>query len=483
MQELQWTLALAPELFVAGTVLVVLPLGAFLPPQRRNWTTWLALVGLALAAIASINLLLQSARPVFDNTYAVDPLAIYLKFLAIVATALVLLATPSAFRGQPHAGEVPAMVLLTCLGIMGLAASQDLALIALFIQLITVGSYVLVGMAKDSRVATEGALKLFLFSAASGAVMIYGMTLLFGLTGTLRLPELAQKLPGAPSITVLAALALVLVGYGYKITLVPFHFWAPDTYQGAPTAIAGFLAVGPKAAGLAVLLRTMVVAFPHELDGWPLQLAIVAAITMTVGNVLALRQSSLKRLLAYSSISQAGYLLVGIAAAPRSTLAVPGMLLYLAIYLFMNLGAFLAVDALERQTQSDRIAAIAGLGRRMPFAAGVLAICLLSLAGFPPFGGFIGKILLFGAVLGANWLWLAVIMAINVAISLFYYARVLEALYLRGSTGHVVQTTSPLLRVALGILAVATVATGVFPQPFVSMALHAAQALGAPPLH
>lgn len=477
MDELQWTIALTPELIVAGSALVLLPLGVFLPHRRAGVAAWLGIAGLVAAALASVHLITTPTRAVFDGTYAVDPLAIYLKLFALLATAIVMLVTPSVFRGQPLAATAPAVLLLTCLGIMGLAASQDLALIALFLQLVTVGSYILVGMAKDSRRATEGALKLFLFAAACNAVMLYGMTLLFGLTGTLRLPELARKLPGAPAVVALAALALVLAGYGYKITLAPFHFWAPDTYQGAPTPIAGYLAVGPKAAGLAVLLRTLVVAFPHSLDGWPVQIAIIAAVTMTVGNVLALRQTSLKRLLAYSSIGQVGYLLVGIAAAPRSSLAIPGLLLYLAVYLFMNLGAFLAVEALERHVGTDAMDGVRGFGRRAPFVSAVFALCLLSLAGFPPLGGFIGKILLFGAALGAGWLWLAIIMAFNVAISLYYYARVLEALYLRDSSGKPLRREAGLMRLALGILALGTLATGLYPQPFVQFATYAAQVL------
>lgn len=484
--DLAWTLRIIPELVLAAWVLLLLPLGIWLSPRRQALATWLALLGLALSAAATIRMLGDPPEAVFGDTYAVDPLALYFKLFALGATALVLLATVNFFAGHTLAGVVPAVLLLTCLGIVGLAASQDLALIALFIQIVTVGSYVLVGMAKESRVAVEGALKLFLFSAAASAVMIYGMTLLFGLTGTLRLPELAQRLPAAPLATAIVGVALVLAGYGYESTLVPFHFWAPDAYQGAPTPIAGFISVGPKAAGLAVLLRTLVVAFPGELGAWPLLLAVLAALTMTVGNILALRQSSLKRLLAYSSIGQVGYLLVGIAAAPRSGLAVPGMLLYLVIYLFMNLGAFLAVDALERVSGSDDMAAVHGLGRRARLASGVLAVCLLSLAGFPPLGGFIGKIFLFGAILEAGWMWLAVVMAANVAISLYYYVRVLEALYLRPAPARVSAASPSWLavwpRVALALLGLGTLATGVYPQPFVTFATYAARVLSAGPL-
>jgi NADH-quinone oxidoreductase subunit N len=471
--------ALVPELTLAGLVLLLLPLGPFLLPHRKYMATWLALAGLVVVAGESLRMLTFATQPIFLDTYAVDQYAVYFKLFAVAATAFVLLATQSHFRGRPHEGEVPALLLLVCLGIMGLAASQDLALIALFIQLVTVGSYILVGIAKESRPAAEAAFKMFLFSATVGAVMIYGMVFLFGLTGTLRLPELASKLPAMPVMTILAAFLLVLAGYGFEVTLVPFHTWVPDTYQGAPTPISGFLSVGPKAAGLAVLLRTLVVAFPRNLGHWAELVAVLAAVTMTVGNIFALRQNSVKRLLAYSSIAQVGYILVGVAAAERSALAVPGMLLYLAIYLFMNLGAFLAVDAVERQMKSDDISQFVGLGRRLPVTAAVLATCLLSLAGFPPFGGFIGKTYLFGAALAAGWTWLAVVMLVNVAISLFYYVRVLEPMYLRPSPEKALQKEPRALRFVLIVLGIGTLVSGVLPQEWVVLVTRASSLLAA----
>jgi len=466
-----------PELILAALVLILLPVGAFLPAARQWPATALALVGLSAAGAVSVWMLTWPARTVFLDTYVIDPFAVYFKLLAIAATGLVLLATVSWFRDVPFGSSVPAVLVLTCLGIIGLAASQDLALIALFIQLVTVGSYILVGVVKADRRATEGALKLFLYSAAAGAVMLYGMSLLFGLTGTLRLPELAARLPAAPLLAVGTGLALLLVGYGFKITLVPFHSWAPDTYEGAPTAIAGYMAVGPKAAGLAVLVRTLVVAFPRDLLGWPEVLAVLAALTMTLGNVFALRQSNAKRLLAYSSIGQAGYLLVGVAAAGRDPLAVPGLLVYLAVYLFMNLGAWLAVDALERGSGSVHIADLAGQGRQSPLAAAVLTLCLLSLAGFPPLGGFVGKTMLLGAALGAHWDWLAIVLVANTALSLYYYVRLIEPLYLRPAQQPAPRAVPGGLRASLLILGAATLVSGVLPDPLVALARYAAHLL------
>lgn len=469
--------AIVPEMTLGILVLLLLPLGAYLPPTRKFLATTIALIGLGAVAVESILMLSFRMQPIFIGTYAVDQFAVYFKLFAVVTSAFVLLATESHFRDQPHEGEVPALLLLTCLGIMALAASQNLALIALFIQLVTVGSYILIGIAKESRLATEAALKMFLFSAAVGAVMIYGMVLLFGLTGTLDLPQLAAKLPATPVITTVAAFGLVLVGYGFEVTLVPFHTWAPDAYQGAPTPIAGFLSVGPKAAGLAVLLRTLYVAFPHNLGHWAELIAVLAAVTMTVGNVFALRQTSVKRLLAYSSIGQVGYLLVGVAAAQRNPFAIPGMLIYLTVYLFMNLGAFLAVDAVERQVGSDDLTKFAGLGRRLPLPAAVLAICVLALAGFPPFGSFVGKVMLFNAALGGGWLWLAVVMLLNIGLSLFYYVRVLVPLYLRPSQEKPLQREPQPLRVALLLLGIGTLFSGVLPQLWVAFATHASSLL------
>ncbi|MFL5656956.1 MAG: NADH-quinone oxidoreductase subunit N [Ktedonobacteraceae bacterium] len=471
--------AIVPELTLAGLILLLLPLGSYLPPARKPIATWMALAGLLVVAIESVRMLFFTTQPIFLDTYAVDQFAVYFKLFAVATTAFVLLATQSHFRGQPHEGAVPALLLLVCLGIMGLAASQDLALIALFLQMVTVGSYILVGLAKENRSATEAALKMFLFSATVGAVMIYGMVMLFGLTGTLRLPELASKLPAMPVVTTIAAFLLVLAGYGFEVTLVPFHTWAPDTYQGAPTPIAGFISVGPKAAGIAVLTRTLLVAFPHNLGHWAELFAVLAAITMTVGNLFALRQTSAKRLLAYSSIGQVGYILVGVAAAERSPLAVPGMLLYLAVYLFMNLGAFLAVDALERQLKSDDIKQFVGLGRRLPVTAAVLAVCLLALAGFPPFGSFVGKTYLFAAAIGAGWTWLAVVMLVNVAVSLFYYVRVLEPMYLRSSLEKPLQKEPMALRLVLMVLGLGTLVSGVLPQDWVVFVIHASSLLAA----
>lgn len=419
--------AIVPELILAGGILLLLPLGSFLPWNRKSINHWLALLFLAAAAIATARMTSWSSIGIFDGTYVVDALATYTKVIGIAATALTLLATESHFRGKPREAEVAPLLLLTCLGVFGLAASADLVLIALFLQITTVGAYLLVGIDKENRRATEGAVKFFLFSAAAGAVMLYGMAILYGLTGSLSLAEIGVKL--SQTRAGLFALALILAGYGYKAAIVPFHAWVPDAYQGAPAPIAGFISVAPKAAAFAVLLRTLTTAFPHAERFWSSGIAVMAAVTMTFGNIAALRQTSAKRLIAYSSIAQAGYLLVGVAASMRDPLATSGLLFYLFVYVFMNIGAFVAIDALERATGSDDIANFAGASRILPLPSAALAVSALALAGFPPFGSFAAKSMLFGAAISAGWVWLAIVMAINTALSLYYYVRLIQPMY------------------------------------------------------
>lgn len=479
-----WLRAIVPELILATAVTLLLPTGLFLPQKYRAISTWLALITLALAFAATLPLLDVTPHAVFDGTYAIDPFAVYFKLIILLATALVLLVTQSHFQGSAHEVNVPPLLLLTTLGMIMLAASQDLALILLFLTITTVGSYALSGIAKQDSLAAEGALKLYLFGAVAAAVMLYGMSLLYGLTGTLNLIELAQRLPSAARPTAVIAFTLVVVGYGFKVTLAPFHVWAPDTYQGAPTPIAAFLSVGPKAAGLAVLFRTLAVAAPGQLGGWPQGIAIAAAGTMTIGNLLALRQNNIKRLLAYSSIAQAGYLLMGIAAYQRDPLAMPALLAYLAVYVLMNLGAFLAVAVIGRAINSDDVHDYAGLARRMPVAALVLAITLLALAGIPPMASYVGKAMLFAAAIGAGYTWLAVIAAINTAISIAYYLRVIEFLYLRRSAQEFevyasFRMPAPAF-IAIGIAAAATLVLGVLPHPLLLFAEKTARLFGAP---
>jgi len=488
-----------PELWLAALALILITLSSLLPQGQKRPVTWFAIGGLLSSLIPAIALLKGPAQLAFDKTYVVDSFAVFFKLLCISASVVVLLMGLTHFAGRRAEGEIPTMVVLATLGMEVLAGSNDLILIALSLQLITVASYILVGMLKEEPRSGEAALKFFLFSATAGAVMLYGMSFLYGLSGSLNLAELARKLPGAQLGLVVLALSLVLVGYGFKITIFPFHAWAPDTYQGAATPVAAFLSVGPKAAALAVLVRTLVIAFPGDLAGWPLLVGLSAAVTMSFGNIVALRQTDLRRLLAYSSIAQAGYLLMGVTVARLDPLALAGLLLYLIVYLFMNLGAFAVVTAVEQEYGTVELKAYNGLASRRPLLALSLTLCLLSLAGIPPLAGFVGKTVLFGAALAAGFGWLAVIAAINTAISLYYYVKVIAPMYLKtdilglsslaapglaGQDGNVpalpkaVARFSPALDFVILLTTSGTLLIGIFPEPALELARLGTRLLG-----
>lgn len=466
--------AIVPELWLAALVVVLVPLGPFLPPTRKGWAWWLALAGLLVALVPTVPMLGWAPRVVFVDTYAVDPLATFFKLFLLGTTVVALLSARDHFRGRPHEGDVPGLLVLLALAMILLAASADLILIALFVQLMSIVGYILVGTWKHDARANEAVLKFFLFGAVAITVMLYGMSLLFGATGTVSLAELGRRLPTADPAIVLLGLALTLAGFGFEVTMAPFHIWVADTYQGAPTPIAALLSVGPKAAGLAVLLRTLAVAVPADSVAWPAAIAVLAAVTMTVGNVLALRQVNMKRLLAYSSIGQGGFLLMGVAAAGRDELSAPGLLFYLVAYLAMNLGAFAVVAAVEQATGLVDLAGYEGLGPRAPWLAAALTLFLLSLAGFPPLAGFVGKTMLFGAAIGGGFAWLAALAAANSALSLYYYVLPIARMYLQPSRAapslSAGAATPPALGWAIGLSLVLTVAAGVLPEPVVALA-------------
>lgn len=282
---------------------------------------------------------------------------------------------------------------------MGTVSALDLGLLLLFLQMMSMGSYLLVVLVRKQRLATEASLKFFLYGGAALAVMAYGLTFLYGLTGSLSLPALGRALQGSDPAWLALAAGLVLVGFAFEATLLPFHFWAPDVYAGSTAPVAGFVAVVPKTAAFGALLRFVQLALPGGLADWPLVLAVVAAATMTVRNLAALRQARLKPLLAWSSIAQAGYLLMALSVAGRTPAAAPALGYYLAAYLFMNLGVFAVVAQVERALGTDALAAFRGLGRRAPWPAAALALCLFSLAGIPPLAGFAGKV----ALLAPPW--------------------------------------------------------------------------------
>ncbi|GAI13609.1 unnamed protein product, partial [marine sediment metagenome] len=370
------------------------------------------------------------SQAIFNNMLAVDNFALFFKLLFLAIAALVILASVDyVSKFARFQGEYYALVLLSTLGMMLMAATAELIAIYVALELTSISLYILAGFLKDPK-STEASLKYLLLGAVASAVLLYGMALVFGFTGETHLGEIARTIQAMPPQALLASPALILgivllvAGFGFKIAAVPFHMWVPDVYEGAPTPITAYLSVGSKAAGFAIILRVFYSAFglPEWLSlDWGLIFAVLSAIGMTLGNVVAISQTNIKRMLGYSSIAQAGYLMVGLATVGLSPaadiLGRSGLLFFLASYALTNLGAFIAIIAISGKLNSDLIAHYSGMGKRAPLLALALTLCLISLIGLPPAAGFMAKFYIFSGAVHHGLLWLVIIAVINSVIS------------------------------------------------------------------
>ena len=429
--------------------------------QRVGILTAVSLAVLAGAAIATGWVAQLSPTPVglFNGLLVLDPWAVFFKYLFWAVTALaILIAGPSLEIASERVGEYCALLLAIAVGMSLMASSADMLMMVIGVEMVSLVSYALAGFRKHNRKASEAALKYVVYGGVASGMMLFGMSYLYGMLGTTSLVNAAAQMnaygaeaalrvaqtgasAGAGRIAMVVATVLVLSGVGYKIAAVPWHMWCPDVYEGAPTPFTAFLSVGPKAAGFALAIRILYGAMSTSGGAdlatavadvpWPQVIGVIAALTMTVGNFAALNQSNLKRMLAYSSIAHAGYILMGVAATSATGSA--SVAIYLVVYLFMNLGAFLVVGIVGRLSGSESIFEYRGLSSRAPFAALAFAIFLFSLMGLPPLAGFVGKFHLFKALLdrGGEWqVTLAIIGLLNSAVSVYYYARIVKAMYL-----------------------------------------------------
>jgi NADH-quinone oxidoreductase subunit N len=379
-------------------------------------------------------------------------------------------------------GESYLLLLATTMGMCLMAASADLVMLYLAIETTSIPLYVLSGFMLEDRASTEAGFKYLLYGALTSAIMLYGFSLLYGFAGTTDLYKLTGMIMSGPNniLLILGVIFLIIVGLGFKISAVPFHFWAPDVYHGAPTPIAGFLSTASKAAGFAVVLRLFAAVFPDFAPSWTIILAFLSVVSMTVGNLLALAQSNIKRMLAYSSIAHAGYALIGVVAF--SKLGTLSTVFYLAAYILTNLAAFGIVMAFSRITGSDEMKDYAGLSRRAPWLGIAMLVAFLSLAGMPPFGGFMAKVLVFAAAIqNPALIWLAVVGILNSIVALYYYLNVLKYVYLYRMEGeaeeqHPVPLTRP-YAIALVVLSLGIVLIGTMFGPWYTWASEAAQNL------
>lgn len=483
-------LLLIPEFIVTGLAFVVLTLDLFLP-ERRKWVLpFVAVAGLVVAFVVSLAYLWGVTDSLYEGVIRVDGYALFFKaFFIALGGVVVLVSVDFVRRNLDHPGEYYGILLFTVVAAMLMAASGELLTAYISLELLSFGLYVLVAYDRYNPKSNEGATKYILLGAFSSALLLFGISQVYGLLGTTRFDEISRAIASADALSpgLILGIALIVAGLGFKVAAVPFHMWAPDAYEGAPIPITAHLAVGSKAAAFALVLRLFAEAFMPIVEQWQILLIALAVITMLFGNLVALAQRNLKRLLAYSSVGQVGYLLMGVAAFAKtgeggasvelSHLASNGVILHLVAYAVTNMAAFLCLAAVFNITGRDDIAGMAGVARRAPLVGMVFAVSLFSLAGLPIFVGFTSKFYLFNAAAAQGLLWVAGVAIFASLISLYYYLMVVRQLYIEPAED---ATSIPVPRLTLGVLGAlfaGMIVLGVYPAPLMRAIQHASDAL------
>ena len=472
--------ALLPEFILTGVLCLMLVADLFLPEDRKYLVGTIAGLGFIGSLIPIVTLAISGHhdRVMFGGAYVVDPFALLLKALFIVAGYVVLLmSTTYIEEGDYYEGEFNFLIVSAVLGMVVMGSARDLLTIFVALELLSIPGYLLAGWRKRDLKSNEAMMKYYLLGVLATGVMLYGMSLIFGFTGSTLLTDIGKSVSGAAGSKSIVAVGIffVVVGFAFKVSAVPFHFWAPDTYEGAPTPVTAFLSVASKAAGFVALMELIFIGFLGRHDVWgPLFWGLSAA-TMTVGNLIALRQTNVVRMLAYSSVAQAGYMLVPFAVAgdnlKATHSALTAVIVYLLIYGAMNLGAFAVVIAVARKTRSGEISSFGGLFTYAPGLTVLMTIFMFSLAGIPPVGGWFAKLLIVRSVLDAGTpaaVVLGVVLAVNSVIALYYYANVTREMWMRpvpDDDRTPVRVPVP-VAAALGITTVITVVVGIFPNLF-----------------
>jgi len=473
--------ALAPEIVLTLVLGIVLVADLFLDSSRKWLLSNIAAFGLVAAMVPILSLALSDTevRSMVGGAYVVDNFALVLKALFLgVGFVVLLMSTNYIEDGDYYEGEFYFLLLSSLLGMVVMSSARDLITIFVALETLSIPAYMLAGWRKRDLKSNEASLKYYLLGVLASAIMLYGMSLIYGFTGTTVLVEIGKQMHGSAAGQPLVTLAIVfiIVGFAFKVSAVPFHSWAPDTYEGAPTPVTAFLSVASKTGGFVALLQLVFVGFFGRDDIWGPMFGILAVLTMTVGNLVALRQTNIVRMLAYSSIAQAGYILVplavaGSAGAEASGTAFTAAVVYLLVYAAMNLGAFAVVIAVARKTRSGEISSYGGLYEYAPGLAVLMTIFLFSLAGIPPLAGLWAKLFVFRAVIDAGTAWallLGVAVAVNSVIALFYYAAVAKEMWMNpvpdGDKTRI-KVPAPLVT-ALAITAAVVIIVGVYPQTF-----------------
>ncbi|HTN81098.1 MAG TPA: NADH-quinone oxidoreductase subunit N [Acidimicrobiales bacterium] len=473
--------ALAPEIVLAVGIVVLLLVDLFLDERQKWATSSIAGLGLLAALVPVLTLAVDGTdRSLFGGAYVVDNFALVLKALFLITGyAVVLISTNYIDEGDYYEGEYYTLLLCSILGMLMISSSRDLVSLFVALELLSIPAYMLAAWRKRDVKSNEAGMKYFLLGVFASGVMLYGMSLLYGVTGSTLLSTIGEQLGGSATTKPIATLAIVfvIVGFAFKVSAVPFHTWAPDTYEGAPTPITAFLSVASKAAGFVALLELVFVGFFGQSNVWAPVFWVLAALSMTVGNLVALRQTNMIRMLAYSSIAQGGFILMPLAVIGDSPdaakSALTAVVTYLIIYAVMNIGAFAVVIIVARKTRSGEISSFGGLFSYAPGLCVALTFFLFSLAGTPPLAGWVAKFVVFRSLLDAGGGWavtLAVIGVVNSVIALFYYAAVAKEMWMNPAPdGDVtpIRIPPPLL-ITVGAAAALVLLIGIFP----SLVLH-----------
>jgi NADH-quinone oxidoreductase subunit N len=458
-----------PELVLVGFALLLMLADAFGGGEQsliRRGLPWLAMIGL-VAALVICAAIWRDPVATFQGSATLDNFALGVKLVVLVAATLAILLSvnyiPSVNR---QTGEYYTLILLCAASMMVMGSATDLMVVFLALEAFSLALYILTSLNRNNPRSSEAGLKYFLLGAFASAFFVYGAALVYGATGSTQYEAIAGMLvSGSGDLALLyPGIAMLIVGFGFKVSLVPFHMWTPDVYQGAPTPVTAFMSVGTKAAAFAAFIRFFLSALPAQQETWSWILAILAVITMTVGNFAALRQLSLKRMLAYSSIAHAGYILVGLTGGTAG--AASSAIFYLFSYAFMNIGAFAVIIMLEKAGEDDALQnRAAGISKRFPMLALAMAIFMFSLTGIPPLAGFFGKLFVFKAAVDGGFAWLAVIAMLNSAVAAYYYLRITVAMYFEEPTSETLATPRGwgTLNIGLAVAAIFTVAIGLYP--------------------
>lgn len=465
------------EIATAVLGLLLLVIGLIIPKTSKNSIGYLTTVGF-IGILAYTFVFKGANQSLFAGLYNVDDFSIYFKQLFLVAGILVTFASFKYVNDlDSNQGEFYVMLVFATLGMMMMASAGDFITIYLALELMTISFYVLTGYKRGDARSLESGVKYVILGALSSAVLLYGMSLVYGLTGTTVISSIAKNLNGIEPGLILGLVFLV-AGFGFKISLVPFHMWSPDIYQGAPTPVTTYLAVGSKAAAFAAMSRVFIVALGQNealKHQWVILFTVLAALTIVIGNLVAIPQTNIKRMLAYSSVAQAGYIMTGVIAADAA--GIKGVAFYAMLYVFATVGAFAVVIAFSNITGSDEIKDYSGLAQRNPLMAAVLTTSLLSMAGIPPLAGFVGKFYLFSALVNQGYLWLAIVGFVMSMVSVYYYLSVAKVMYMGEVLDESPIKIGAAVKFALIATLLLTVFIGIYPAPLSEMANAAAAVL------